>query len=102
MIARIWRGVVSADRAEEYLAYVNATGVPEYRATPGNRGVLVLQREEAERAEFVLISFWDSFDAIRAFAGEAVERARYYPKDHEFLLEMEATVRHFEVRGLVN
>ncbi len=44
MIARIWRGVTRAAHADEYLAYLNATGLPAYRATPGNRGVRVLRR----------------------------------------------------------
>ncbi len=45
----------------------------------------------------MFISFWASLDAIRRFAGDNVDRAVYYPIDHEFLLTMEATVRHYEV-----
>ncbi len=41
MIARIWRGVTPARKADAYLTYLEATGLQEYRATPGNRGVQV-------------------------------------------------------------
>ena len=69
----------------------------EYRETPGNRGVTVLRRTEGDRAHFLLISFWDSLEAIRRFAGPNLDRAVYYPKDKEFLLELEPTVSHYDV-----
>jgi heme-degrading monooxygenase HmoA len=90
--------MVPATRADEYLAYLERTGLPDYRATPGNRGVWVLRRIEGDRAHFLLMSLWDSMDSIRAFAGDDVERARYYPEDRGFLLELEPHVTHYEVR----
>jgi hypothetical protein len=54
MIARIWHGVTAAAKSDEYLGYLNETGVPDYRATEGNRGVYVLRRIEGERAHFLL------------------------------------------------
>jgi heme-degrading monooxygenase HmoA len=97
MIARTWHGIVPADRADAYFAYLLRTGVPDYRATPGNRGVQVLRRVEGDQAHFLLISLWESMDAIKAFAGDDVEAARYYPDDTAFLLELEPTVTHYEV-----
>ncbi|TLZ64192.1 MAG: hypothetical protein E6K16_04465 [Methanobacteriota archaeon] len=97
MIARIWRGIVDETRADEYARYLEKTGLKEYRSTPGNRGVYVLRRAERGRAEFLLMSLWDSMEAIRRFAGPDVEKAVYYPKDKEFLLELEPKVVHYEV-----
>jgi len=99
VIARLWNGTVPTDRADAYLEYLNRTGVPDYRATEGNRGVQVLRRDEGGRTHFLLVSLWESWDAIRAFAGDDPERARYYPEDEEFLLELEPRVTHFEVVG---
>jgi heme-degrading monooxygenase HmoA len=96
MIARIWRGSTEAAKADEYLDYLRATGVEQIRATAGNRGVRILRRIGDGRAEFVFASFWDSLESIRAFAGEDIERAVYYPKDTEYLLELEPTVAHYE------
>ena len=45
----------------------------------------------------MLISLWDSMDAVRAFAGENPERSVYYPEDENYLLEMEPLVRLYEV-----
>ena len=97
MIARIWHGVTAAARSDEYLDYLNETGVPDYRATEGNRGVYVLRKLEGDRAHFLTLSFWDSMDDVKGFAGPDPERARYYPADERFLLEFEPEVGHYEV-----
>lgn len=97
MIARVWHGAVPADWADAYHEYLRKTGVRDASATPGNRGVRVLKRIDEDVAHFLFLSFWDSMDAIRAFAGDDVDRARYYPEDEIFLLELEPEVTHYEV-----
>ncbi len=98
MIARTWHGRVAASDADAYYDYLLRTGVFDYRATEGNRGVLVQRRIEGDVAHFVLTTIWDSVDAIKAFAGEDYELARYYPpEDDEYLLEKERYVTHAEV-----
>lgn len=97
MIARAWHGVTEAAKSDAYLEYLNRTGIPDFRATQGNQGVLVLRKVEDQRARFLLFSFWDTEDAIRTFAGEDLTKARYYPEDKEFLLELEPTVEHYEI-----
>jgi hypothetical protein len=50
MIARIWHGVTAAARSDDYLGYLGETGVPDYRAREGSRGVYVLRRIEGDGA----------------------------------------------------
>ena len=97
MIMRIWRGVTLAEKADAYLEYLQATGIKEYRATPGNLSVQVVRRISEGRAEFLTITLWDSWEAIRGFAGENVDTAVYYPEDDAYLLEREPKVVHYEV-----
>ena len=97
MIARIWRGITLVEKADDYLAYLHETGLKDYAHTPGNRGVSVLRRNQGEHCEFMLISLWESMDAVRAFAGENPDRSVYYPEDEQYLLQMEPLVRHYEV-----
>jgi uncharacterized damage-inducible protein DinB/heme-degrading monooxygenase HmoA len=97
MIARIWDGVTEAGRGDEYAEYVRRTGVGDAVATEGNRGMYVFRREKGGRAHFRVVSFWESMDAIRRFAGEQPERARYYPEDEGFLLALEPEVVHYDV-----
>ena len=86
-----------AQQADEYYRYLEETGLREYRQTAGNRGVQVLRRIQGETCEYLLITFWESWEAIRRFAGDQPEKAVYYPRDREFLLELEPNVQHFEV-----
>lgn len=97
MIARIWRGATREADADAYLKYVDGTGGNAARSTAGNRGVQILRRIRDGRAEFVFISFWDSLDAIRRFAGAEPERAVFYPEDERYLVEAGPTVEHFEL-----
>jgi heme-degrading monooxygenase HmoA len=97
MIARTWRGATKAEDAEAYLDYLHQTGLSEYRKTPGNRGVLGLRKIENGRAEFLLISLWDSVDAIERFAGKDIEQAVFYPEDERFLIDRDRHVSHYEV-----
>lgn len=97
MIARIWKGWTRTSDADEYTRYVLQTGMKEYRTTPGNRDAFLLRRRQGERTEFVTLSFWDSLDSVRNFAGDPVERAVFYPEDDRFLVDRETTVAHFDV-----
>ena len=97
MIARIWRGITLKEKADDYLAYLHETGLRDYAKTAGNRGVTILRRNQGEHCEIMLISMWESMDAVRAFAGENPDRSVYYPEDEHFLLQMEALVRHYDV-----
>ena len=97
MIARVWHGMVPEDKAEEYLDYVKATGVPGLASTPGNLGVMVLRRVDQGRVHFLLTSFWESYEAISKYAGPDIEQAQYYPEDEKYLIEVERRVTHYEV-----
>jgi heme-degrading monooxygenase HmoA len=99
MIARTWHGRVPTVKADAYYSYLLGTGLADYRTTPGNRGVWVLRRLEGNTTHFLLVTMWDSIASIKAFAGPDFEKARYYPKDDEFLMELEPLVTHYEVLG---
>lgn len=97
MIARMWFGRTKAEDYESYVAYLEESGVAELKQTPGNHGVMVVRRLDGDEAEFGVISFWDSLDDVKAFAGEDVDVARYFPDDERFLLEFTPKLKHFEV-----
>jgi heme-degrading monooxygenase HmoA len=99
-ILREWRGVIRKADRDEYVDYIKGTGLDDYRATPGNRGAAIAVRDlDAERTEVVTFSWWDSLDSIRAFAGDDIELARYYPMDDKYLLERPRTVQHYVCHG---
>jgi len=97
MICRIWHGRTARERADEYAAFLEQRAIPDYRSIPGNIDVSVLRRDEGDVAHFLTMTHWVSDQAIRAFAGDAILEAKYYPEDSGFLLEFEPEVQHFEV-----
>ena len=99
MIVRMWHGRVPTSKAKAYREFTNGRAIPDYKSVPGNQSVYVLERKDGEITHFITLTFWDSLDAIRGFAGEDVERAKYYPEDSDFLLEFEPKVVHYEVVG---
>ena len=70
---------------------------PDYRGTAGNLDVSILRRDEAGVSHFLTVTRWESEDAIRAFAGSEVLKAKYYAEDKDFLLEFEDEVQHYRV-----
>lgn len=99
MIARVWHGVVPQAKADGYAEYLSDSdlGVRDYQRTPGNRGACLLRRVQGDGVHFLLISFWESREAIQAYSGPDIERARYHPYDRECLVEPEPNVTHYEV-----
>lgn len=99
MIVRMWHGRVPTPKAEAYRAFLNERAIPDYQSVAGNISVHILERPEGEITHFITMTFWESLEAIKGFAGKDVETAKYYPEDKDFLLEFEPTVVHYEVVG---
>src|SRR3954447_18435952 len=97
MLARTWRGATRVEDAERYLDYLRKTGLAEYARIPGHRRTLTLRRTDGDRAEFLIVSLWDSMDAVRRFAGDDPERAVFYPEEDRYLVARDDHVQHFEV-----
>ena len=97
MVARTWRGATRAEDAERYLEYLHQSGLAAFRETPGNRGAAVLRRVRQGRAEFVVVSLWDSEEVIRRFAGDDIARAVFFPDDDRYLIARDLHVDHYDV-----
>ena len=74
--------------------------IPDYRSVKGNIDVAILRRDDGEVTHFLTVTHWQSEDAIRAFAGDDLLKAKYYPEDEDFLLEFEPVVQHFMVAAM--
>ncbi len=99
MISRMWHGRVPTSKAKSYREFLNARAIPDYQSVKGNISVHILERNEGDVTHFITLTFWDNLEVIKAFAGEDIEAAKYYPEDKDFLLEFEPNVVHYEVVG---
>ena len=95
-IARVWHGRVPAERADEYAAYL-ASALVKLNTLPGNLGYQLLRDEAGPETHFMVVSYWTTKDAIRAYAGDDITKTRALPRDPEFLVEPEPRVRNYEV-----
>jgi hypothetical protein len=96
MVTRIWHGSTSAAKSDEYLNLMRTIAIPDYRSTRGNKGAYALRRMEGDTAHFLMVTFWESEEAIRSFAGNDITLAKYYDFDRNFLLELEPCSTHYE------
>ena len=97
MITRTWRGSAIKEKADDYVKHLQESVVPELRQIDGFRGVYLLRRDSSDYFEFVVLTLWESMDAIRKFAGENPEVAVVAPAAKTLFREYDSKVKHFEI-----
>jgi heme-degrading monooxygenase HmoA len=97
MIIRAWRGRASPAKSDAYPRHFRETVVPSLRDVPGFLGAQLTRRAEGDEVEFLVLTRWQSMEAVRAFAGPAVDKAVVEPAAIAALDDFDATVRHYEV-----
>ena len=101
MISRIWHGWTTPANADAYEALLKSeifVGI-QNRRIAGYRGIQLFRRNIADEVEFITVMWFDSIDAVRAFAGEDYEVAVVPPKARELLSRFDARSQHYEVRA---
>ncbi|MEM9773295.1 MAG: antibiotic biosynthesis monooxygenase [Chloroflexota bacterium] len=96
MITRTWHGRTHISKAEEYLKLMRTVAIPDYKSTLGNISAWALYRADGDVAHFLMVTQWESYEVIKAFAGEDIETAKYYDFDKDYLLEFEPYSYHYE------
>ncbi|MGH3453675.1 MAG: hypothetical protein ACRDPQ_03905 [Nocardioidaceae bacterium] len=100
MISRIWHGYTrpaNADAYESLLREEVITGI-EDRSIAGFREIQVLRRDLGDEVEFITVMWFDSMDAVRAFAGDDHEVSVVPPAARELLARFDDRSQHYEVR----
>jgi len=76
---------------------MRTVAISDYRSTPCNKGPYALRRMGGDTAHFVMVTFRESEEAIRVFAGDDIILAKYYNLDKDFLIELEPCSTHYDV-----
>jgi heme-degrading monooxygenase HmoA len=97
MVIREWRGRASLEQATAYPKHFHDHVVPELRKLRGFVGAQLSRRGLDDKIEFLVLTRWQSLDAVRAFAGADLERAVVEPGAVAALVDFDATVRHYDV-----
>lgn len=96
-VMRTWQGRVSLEKADDYQKFMRERAVPDYSSVAGLKHLFFQRRDEETCAHFLLVTVWDSMEAVKGFAGDNPEIAKYYPEDDDFLLEKEKYVNLYQV-----
>jgi antibiotic biosynthesis monooxygenase (ABM) superfamily enzyme len=104
MIARLWHGWTTHENADDYENLLKTEIFPGIAAkgVAGYRGVRLLRRPSGDDVEFITMMEFDSWDAVRQFAGEDYERAYVPPKARKVLAHYDERSQHYEVREKIN
>ena len=97
MIVRTWHGRTSLSQGDEYEAFMKERAAPDYGSVPGLKNLFFTRRDEGDVSHFLLVTIWDSIDAVKKFAGENPDIAKYYPEDDGYLLEKEKYSQNYRV-----
>jgi heme-degrading monooxygenase HmoA len=97
MIIREWRGRARRSQADAYPRHFRERVISELRQVPGFMGAQLSRRDVDGGVEFLVLTQWQSMDAIRGFAGTEVDKAVVEPGAAAALVEFDERVRHYEV-----
>ena len=97
LIARIWRARASAENVDGYVQYATRNVFPSLKAIEGHRGAYLLRRTVGGVIELVVLTLWESMEAIRKFAGAEPAKAVVEPDARATLTDFDNFVTHFDV-----
>ena len=104
MIARLWHGWTTHENADTYENLLKTEIFPGIAAkgVKGYRGIRLLRRTSGNEIEFITLMEFDSWEAVKHFAGEDYERAYIPPKAREVLAHFDERSQHYEIRENIN
>jgi heme-degrading monooxygenase HmoA len=97
MIARAWTAEASGPNVAAYVRHVQDVVLPELASIPGHVGAYLLQRDVGARVEFMVLTLWESMEAVERFAGKTLDRAVIAPAAQALLEKYDTTVRHYQI-----
>ena len=96
-IVRMWKARATPEKSAEYIDHATRKVFPALQAIEGHRGACLLRRVVAGAVEIVVLTLWESMEAVRRFAGAEPEKAVVEPEARTVLSDFDESVTHFEV-----
>ena len=97
MISRQWRGLAKSSHADKYVEHLRQETFPKLNEISGFVSASILRRSVPNGVEFLIVTTWESIDAIQGFAGTDVEAAVVPPRVQEMMVEYDNRVRHYQI-----
>ena len=97
MISRQWKGIAKSSEAQRYTDHLRNDTFPKLANIHGFIHATILQRTVPEGEEFLIVTVWQSLDAIRQFAGDNAETAVVPEVVQAMMVDYDKTVRHYAI-----
>lgn len=97
MISRHWKGIAKPGEAENYIAHLRTDTFPKLSEIRGFIEASILKRAVAQGTEFLIVTVWESIEAIERFAGAQADIAVVPEVVQAMMVEYDKNVRHYEI-----
>lgn len=97
MIERHWRGIAKVEEADNYVKHLYEDTFPTLARLDGFVKATILKRSVANGTEFRIVTIWESYESIKAFAGEYIARAVVPDIVQTMMVHFDNDVSHYEV-----
>jgi heme-degrading monooxygenase HmoA len=98
MVSRHWTGLVKKERANDYILHLQNETFKKIEMIPGFVSAKILQRELESGIEFLIITDWESIEAIKQFAGEHYQIAVIPQIAKEMMVRFDDEAKHYEIK----
>lgn len=99
MWIREWKCLCPENRLNDFLIYLDKTGIEDTQSIKGCCGFCVLTREQNKMIEVTLHTYWKSKELMKQYAGNNMYKAVLYPEDDIYEIIPDTEVKIYEVRS---
>jgi len=96
MMIRLWAALTSEEDRHNYVEHFGTHVIPALQRLDGYAGAALSMRRTESGIEILVITRLKSLDAVRAFAGDDIERAVVAGEGAQVLKTWDTRVRHYE------
>ena len=97
MVERHWKGIARKERADEYIDHLKNDTFRKLKEIHGLVSASVLKRDLPDGVEFLVVTKWETIDAIKQFAGEKIDTAVVPEPVQHIMLKYDDKVSHYEL-----
>jgi hypothetical protein len=97
MVVREWKCTCPPDTLDGFIGYLIETGVKDTQTIDGCCGYRIMKRTLPHAVEITLLTFWKTVEQMKAYAGEAIDKAVLYPEDHLYGIVPETDVKLYDI-----
>jgi heme-degrading monooxygenase HmoA len=97
MICRIWHGFTRSENADQYEIMLRKNVLPGIGRVTGYQGAQLMRKNHNSETEFITITFFDTLDSVKAFAGDDYTKAVIHPEAGKLLTHYDERSKHFEL-----